>query len=70
MELYHPTQELIAQVIFSRFLSVSNSAHLTMNSGVYIIEGGGFSVSGTGTVTGSGVVIFNVGSTYPTTGGT
>jgi hypothetical protein len=41
-----------------------------MNSGVYIIEGGGFSVSGTGTVTGSGVVIFNVGSTYPTTGGT
>ena len=41
-----------------------------MNSGLYIIEGGGFSVSGNASVTGSGVTIFNAGSKYPTTGGT
>ena len=41
-----------------------------MNSGLYIIEGGGFTVSGNASVTGSGVTIFNAGSKYPTTGGT
>ena len=39
-------------------------------SGIYIIEGGGFSVAGTASVTGSGVMIFNAGSNYPSTGGT
>ena len=41
-----------------------------MNSGIYIIEGGGFTVSGNASVTGSGVMIVNAGSKYPTTGGT
>ena len=51
-------------------ISASGNAKLTLNSGLYIIEGGGFSISGNASVTGSGVTIFNAGSKYPTTGGT
>src|SRR5208337_4642967 len=51
-------------------ISVSGSGTLTMSSGVYIIEGGGFTISGTGSIIGSGVMIFNAGSKYPSTGGT
>jgi Bacterial Ig-like domain (group 3)/MBG domain (YGX type) len=51
-------------------INVSGNAKLTMNSGLYIIEGGGFSVSGNSSVSGSGVTIFNAGSKYPSTGGT
>ena len=51
-------------------ISVSGNAKLTLTSGLYIIEGGGFSVSGNASVTGSAVTIFNAGSKYPTTGGT
>jgi len=50
-------------------ISVSGNAKLTMAGGVYIIEGGGFSVSGNAGVTGSGVMIFNAGSKYPTSSG-
>ena len=41
-----------------------------MNAGIYIIEGGGFTVSGNATVTASGVLIYNAGSKYPSSGGT
>ncbi len=51
-------------------ITVSGNGTLTLNSGLYIIEGGGFSVSGNASVTGSGVTIFNAGSKYPSTGGT
>ncbi len=51
-------------------INLSGNASLTMNSGVYIIEGGGFSVSGNATVSGSGVLIFNAGSNYPSSAGT
>ena len=51
-------------------ISVSGNGTLTLSSGIYIIEGGGFSVSGNASVTGSGVMIFNAGSKYPSTGGT
>jgi len=50
-------------------ISVSGNAKLTLNAGNYIIEGGGFTVSGNASVTGSGVMIFNAGSKYPSTGG-
>ena len=53
-----------------RQITVSGNAKLTMSSGIYIIEGGGFSVSGNASVSGSGVMIVNAGSKYPTTGGT
>ena len=51
-------------------ISVSGNASLTLSSGTYIIEGGGFSVSGNASVSGSGVMIVNAGSDYPSTGGT
>ena len=51
-------------------ISASGNARLTLASGLYIILGGGFTVSGNASVTGSGVTIFNAGSKYPSTGGT
>ena len=51
-------------------ITVSGYAELTLSSGIYIIEGGGFSVSGNASVSGSGVTIFNAGSQYPIAGGT
>ncbi len=51
-------------------ISVSGSASLTLAAGTYVIEGGGLTVSGAGSVTGNGVLIVNAGSKYPTTGGT
>jgi len=50
-------------------ITVSGNAKLTLSTGIYIIEGGGFSVSGNANVSGSGVMIFNAGSKYPSTGG-
>ncbi len=50
-------------------INVSGSGKLTMTGGIYVIEGGGFSVSGAGSVTGSGVFIVNAGSDYPSAGG-
>ena len=51
-------------------ITVSGNGTLTLGSGTYIIEGGGFSVSGNASVSGSGVMIVNAGSNYPSTGGT
>ncbi len=51
-------------------ITVSGNAKLTLSSGTYIIEGGGLSVSENASVGGSGVMIVNAGSKYPTTGGT
>ena len=50
-------------------INVSGSGKLTMTGGVYVIEGGGFSISGAGSVSGSGVFIVNAGSDYPSAGG-
>jgi hypothetical protein len=60
----------ISPGIYSQ-IQVSGQASLTMLKGVYVIAGGGFSVSGSGSVTGNGVMIYNAGSNYsynPTTG--
>ena len=51
-------------------ITVSGNGTLTLDSGLYLIEGGGFSISGNASVTGTGVTIFNAGSKYPSTGGT
>ena len=45
-------------------ISVSGSAKLTMTAGIYVIDGGGLTVSGAGSLTGSGVMIYNAGSNY------
>ncbi len=56
----------ISQGVFSQ-ITVSGNAKLTINPGTYVIEGGGFSVSGNATVSGAGVMIYNTkssGGTY------
>jgi Ca2+-binding RTX toxin-like protein len=51
-------------------ITASGDASLTMNSGLYIIEGGGFTISLDASVTGTGVTIYNAGSKFPNSGGT
>jgi hypothetical protein len=58
----------IGQGIYSQ-IAASGNARLTLNPGIYIIEGGGFTVSGNASVSGSGVMIYNAGSNYPSAGG-
>jgi hypothetical protein len=41
-------------------LQFSDTAAVTLTPGVYVMEGGGFSVTGQASVTGSGVVIINI----------
>ncbi len=50
-------------------ITVSGNAKLTLNPGTYAIAGGGFSVTGNATVTGTGVLIFNAGTSFPNAGG-
>ncbi len=42
----------------------------TLNPGIYIFEGGGFTLTGSARITGSGVFLFLTTSTYPSSGGT
>ncbi len=59
----------ISAGIYSQ-ISVAGNASLTMSAGIYIIEGGGFTVTGNASVAGSGVMIYNAGTNYPSSGGT
>jgi hypothetical protein len=63
------TQKTIWPGIYSQ-IAVSGNASLTLNPGTYIIEGGGFTVTGNASIAGTGVTIYNAGSNYPNTGGT
>jgi Ca2+-binding RTX toxin-like protein len=62
------TNKTIDPGIYSS-ISVSGSATLTLNPGIYAIAGGGLNISGNGTVKGNGVLIYNAGSNYPKSGG-
>ena len=48
-------------------IAVSGNAALTLAGGTYIILGGGLSVSGNASASGTGVFIFNTGNNYPGT---
>jgi hypothetical protein len=50
-------------------ITASKSATLTLNAGVYILEGAGLTISGSAVVSGTGVMLYNTSSTYPTSGG-
>jgi 6-phosphogluconolactonase (cycloisomerase 2 family) len=43
-------------------LSVSGNGTLVLKPGVYVLDGGGFSVAGNGSVTGTDVMIYNTGT--------
>src|SRR5205807_2016973 len=51
-------------------IKISGNAHLTLRAGIYVIAGGGFTVTGNASVTGTGILIYNGGSNFPSPGGT
>ena len=51
-------------------ISISGNAHVTLRPGIYVVEGGGFSASGNASLMATGVTIYNVGSRFPSAGGT
>ncbi|MHC5544727.1 hypothetical protein ACYOEI_41370, partial [Singulisphaera rosea] len=50
-------------------INASGSSHLTLNPGIYIIAGGGFTVAGSASVSGTGVTIYNTNAAFPGSGG-
>jgi hypothetical protein len=50
-------------------IRASGTASLTLNPGIYLIEGGGITVTGGASIAGSGVMIYNTSSTYPSSTG-
>jgi hypothetical protein len=70
----------ISPGIYSQ-ITVSGNASLRLQPGIYIIAGGGLTVSGNGhismaaggspdPITGTGVIVYNAGSSFPNPGGT
>jgi hypothetical protein len=55
--------------VYTQISISGNNTLLTMNPGVYVLKGGGFSVSNSARVSGSGVVLYNAGSNFPSSGG-
>jgi hypothetical protein len=49
-------------------ISASGSASLALSPGQYLIKGGGFTVTGGASVSGSGITIYNTSSGYPASG--
>jgi Flp pilus assembly protein TadG len=60
LNLSNATQTLNPGV-YNGGISLSGSCSITLNPGVYYINGGGFKVSGTSGIVGSGVLIYNTG---------
>jgi hypothetical protein len=55
--------------VYSGGINLSGNGTYTMQPGIYVMKGGGFSVSGNVTLTGSGVMIYNTGNDYTATTG-
>ena len=45
-------------------INIQGSASVTLNPGIYIIKGGGLTIGNAGTMSGTGVMIYNTGSDY------
>jgi len=51
--------------VYCNGISLGNGAHITFNSGTYVLRGGGLNIGGGVTVTGSGLTFYNTGdATY------
>jgi parallel beta-helix repeat protein len=50
-------------------IKASGTASLTLSPGVYLIEGGGVTVTGSASVSGTGVTLYNTSSNYPSNTG-
>jgi hypothetical protein len=56
--------------IYTQILASGKGTLLTLSPGVYVITGGGLSVSNSASIAGTGVMIYNAGSNFPNSGGT
>jgi hypothetical protein len=52
------------------YINVGGNATVTMQPGMYVLEGYGLLVNGNGSLIGNGVTIYNTNSNYPQNGGT
>ena len=52
---------LLQPGVYQGGINISGNGSVQLAPGVYIMQGGGFQVSGTGSVSGTGVMIFNTG---------
>ena len=59
----------IGSGIYSQ-IKLSGTASLTLSPGIYVIAGGGLSVTNSASISGSGVMIYNTNTIYPAAGGT
>ena len=59
LKLSGNSSQTISPGVYVGGISVSANGSLTMSPGVYYMQGGGFSSSGNGNISGSGVLIFN-----------
>ena len=66
---YRRGVEVDGSVRLTAGLTLSGNATLMMNPGIYVIAGGGFTVTGSANVTGSCLILYNGGSSYPANGG-
>jgi hypothetical protein len=55
--------------IYNGGISISGNGTYTLSPGIYVMQGGGFSVTGDAIVTGNGVMIYNTGNDYSPTSG-
>ena len=60
--------QMLNQGVYSS-ITISGTASVKLNAGIYIIEGGGLTVSGSASLSGTGVLIYNTGTKYPSSGG-
>jgi hypothetical protein len=65
---YNTGSHTLQPGIYSQ-INASGSASLMLSPGMYIIEGGGLTVTGNASISGNGVTIYNTGSNYPNAGG-
>src|SRR5262249_19296745 len=56
---YTQGSQTLSPGVYKGGISVSGSGSLTLQPGVYYMDGGGFSFSGQGNLTGHGVMIYN-----------
>jgi Flp pilus assembly protein TadG len=56
----------LSKGVYCGGITISGNAAVTLNSGTYILMGGGLTVSGSATLSGTGVTLYNTGNTlYP-----
>ena len=55
--------------VYTGGISITGKANVTLNPGIYVLQGGGLNISGNASVSGSGVLFYNPGSDYNATNG-